>query len=83
MRPPTHSTFGNDITNRANNNNNNGGNDERDGDDGQDDPRIPPHIARIGGIVTFSPIAGRGVIKVVSRCEDAKENNILGKYNRS
>ncbi|KAH8301014.1 hypothetical protein KR044_011488 [Drosophila immigrans] len=41
------------------------------------DPRIPPHIARIGGIVTFSPIAGRGVIRVVQRCEDAKENRKL------
>ncbi|XP_064555198.1 leucine-rich repeat-containing protein 20 isoform X1 [Drosophila montana] len=41
------------------------------------DPRIPPHIARIGGIVTFSPIAGRGVIRVVQRCEDAKENHML------
>ncbi|XP_034118831.1 leucine-rich repeat-containing protein 20 isoform X1 [Drosophila sulfurigaster albostrigata] len=41
------------------------------------DPRIPPHIARIGGIVTFSPIAGRGVIRVVHRCEAAKENRKL------
>lgn len=42
------------------------------------DPRLPPHIARIGGIMTFSPIAGRGVIRVVRRCEDAKENHKLG-----
>uniref|UniRef100_W8B6F4 Leucine-rich repeat-containing protein 20 n=2 Tax=Ceratitis capitata TaxID=7213 RepID=W8B6F4_CERCA len=31
----------------------------------------------MGGIVTCSPIAGRGVIRVVGRCEDAKENNML------
>ncbi|XP_023031390.1 leucine-rich repeat-containing protein 20 isoform X1 [Drosophila willistoni] len=42
-----------------------------------DDPRIPPHIARIGGVAAFSPIAGKGVIRVVRRCEDAKENNKL------
>ncbi|XP_055843495.1 leucine-rich repeat-containing protein 20 isoform X1 [Episyrphus balteatus] len=70
MRPPSRSSFGNDITNTTNNNGNNG--------NGEDDPTgIPPHIARIGGIVTFSPIAGRGVIKVVGRCEDAKENSKL------
>ncbi|XP_034489955.1 leucine-rich repeat-containing protein 20 isoform X1 [Drosophila innubila] len=45
--------------------------------DTESDSRIPPHIARIGGIVTFSPIAGRGVIRVVRRCEDAKENHKL------
>jgi len=44
-----------------------------------DDPSIPPHIARIGGIGTFPPIAGQGVIRVVQRCEDAKENHKLGK----
>ncbi|KAH8416469.1 hypothetical protein KR222_005298 [Zaprionus bogoriensis] len=43
----------------------------------ESDPRLPPHIARIGGIMTFSPIAGRGVIRVVRRCEDAKENHKL------
>ncbi|XP_023160292.1 leucine-rich repeat-containing protein 20 isoform X1 [Drosophila hydei] len=45
--------------------------------DTETDPRIPPHIARIGGIGAFPPIAGRGVIRVVRRCEDAKENHKL------
>lgn len=71
MRPK----FGNDITNRSNGNNNN--NREDDDDDGTNG--IPPHIARIGGTITVPKIAGRGVIKVVGRCEDAKENNMLGK----
>ena len=88
MRP-----FGNDITNIANNGNNNNNNNDNNNNNGnnnnnnnnfsnqqnEDDPRVPPHIARIGGIVTFSPIAGRGVIRVVGRCEDAKENSMLGK----
>lgn len=73
------------------NNNNNNNNTSRvatsndiSGDSVQitDDPRVPPHIARIGGIVACSPIAGRGIIRVVGRCEDAKENNILGTYKR-
>ena len=78
---------GNNNNNNQNNNNNNNngqgngnsnvGSFEAD-DENEYDPRIPPHIARIGGIVTFSPIAGQGVIRVVSRCEDAKENNKLG-----
>lgn len=92
MRP-----FGNDITNIANNgnsgnnnnnNNNNNGNNNNNTNgavvDQQayvEDPRVPPHIARIGGIVTFSPVAGRGVIRVVGRCEDAKENSMLGKFS--
>ncbi|XP_001355079.4 leucine-rich repeat-containing protein 20-like isoform X1 [Drosophila pseudoobscura] len=42
-----------------------------------EDPRLPAHIARIGGIATCSPIAGRGIIRVVHRCEDAKENEHL------
>lgn len=74
-------------SNGGGNNNNNNNNTNRvatgndiNGDSVQitDDPRVPPHIARMGGIVTCSPIAGRGIIRVVGRCEDAKENNILG-----
>ncbi|XP_018795612.1 PREDICTED: leucine-rich repeat-containing protein 20 isoform X1 [Bactrocera latifrons] len=68
----------------GNNNNNNNTNrvttsNDNNSDNVQitDDPRVPPHIARMGGIVTCSPIAGRGIIRVVGRCEDAKENNIL------
>lgn len=68
----------NQNNNNNNFNNNNTNNGDNDGND--DDPRIPPFIARIGGIVTFSPIAGRGVIRVVGRCEDAKENSMLGKF---
>ncbi|XP_016995123.1 leucine-rich repeat-containing protein 20 isoform X1 [Drosophila takahashii] len=76
-----------------NGSNGNNGNDPNDGngnernirssniedneDNGSDDPSIPPHIARIGGIGTFPPIAGQGVIRVVRRCEDAKENQRL------
>ncbi|XP_067641106.1 leucine-rich repeat-containing protein 20 [Eurosta solidaginis] len=71
--------------NNNNNNNNSGNNNNGIGNDNEhnggvritDDPRVPPHIARMGGIVTCSPIAGRGVIRVVGRCEDAKENNML------
>ncbi|XP_017126614.1 leucine-rich repeat-containing protein 20 isoform X1 [Drosophila elegans] len=46
-----------------------------------EDPTVPPHIARIGGIGTFPPIAGQGVIRVVHRCEDAKENHKLDLSN--
>ncbi|XP_033171331.1 leucine-rich repeat-containing protein 20 isoform X1 [Drosophila mauritiana] len=79
--------------NGGNNGSNNGNNDPNDGNDNRntnissedpseesglsDDPSIPPHIARIGGIVTCPPIAGQGVIRVVQRCEDAKENHKL------
>ncbi|KAH8386955.1 hypothetical protein KR093_003731 [Drosophila rubida] len=77
---------GDDHGNENNNNNNRDrdddrGNSESSGNEAtsetEADPRIPPHIARIGGIVTFSPIAGRGVIRVVQRCEAAKENRKL------
>ncbi|XP_017491832.1 PREDICTED: putative uncharacterized transmembrane protein DDB_G0292500 isoform X2 [Rhagoletis zephyria] len=74
----------NNSNNNNNNNNNNNlngigtGNEHNGGVHITDDPRVPPHIARMGGIVTCSPIAGRGVIRVVGRCEDAKENNMLG-----
>ncbi|EDV33570.1 uncharacterized protein Dana_GF21583, isoform A [Drosophila ananassae] len=52
--------------------------DRSGGEEGNiDDRPIPAHIARIGGTYTFPPIAGQGVIRVVQRCEDAKENNNL------
>lgn len=73
MRPP-HSTFGNDITNTTPQGN--GNNDQNNNDDSNGNG-IPPHIARIGGTMLISRIAGRGVIRVVGRCEDAKENNML------
>lgn len=56
--------------------------DRSGGEEGNiDDRPIPAHIARIGGTYTFPPIAGQGVIRVVQRCEDAKENNNLGKHS--
>ena len=83
MRPP--SQFGNDITNQSNtpnNNNNNGGNNNEDnnggggggGGGGIDTSEFPPSIAHMGGTLIFTRQAGRAVIRVVGRCEDAKEN---------
>uniref|UniRef100_A0A0K8TRY2 Putative serine/threonine-protein kinase ddb g0278509-like isoform x1 n=1 Tax=Tabanus bromius TaxID=304241 RepID=A0A0K8TRY2_TABBR len=69
MRPP-HSTFGNDITNTTHQ----GSNDPNNNDDPNG---IPPHIARMGGTRIMSRIAGHGVIRVVERCEEAKENRKL------
>lgn len=70
--PPT-SNFGQDITNTSNvndNNSNNGGN-EPNGNG-------LPNIERMGGAMMLPRLAGKGVIRVVRRCEDAKENNKLG-----
>ncbi|XP_016925224.2 leucine-rich repeat-containing protein 20 isoform X1 [Drosophila suzukii] len=74
---------GNNDPNDGNDNRNNGNrssnlsSDDTEESGISDDPSIPPHIARIGGIGTFPPIAGQGVIRVVQRCEDAKENHKL------
>ncbi|KAH8408874.1 hypothetical protein KR009_002979 [Drosophila setifemur] len=78
---------GNDPNdNNGNRNNGSHSNSNTSPDDGEsdgsgsgspDEPPIPAHIARIGGINTFPPIAGQGVIRVVQRCEDAKENHKL------
>jgi len=84
MRPPTH--FGNDITNRAtapndnnNNNNNNSGDDGRDLNGNSGGGSLPPaNIVQMGGRMIIPQMAGRGIIRVVERCEDAKENNKLG-----
>lgn len=80
MRPPH---FGNDITNTQNNNNNNssGGNDG----DGNDRTRQEYIISRLtqNGATPVAPIAGKGIIRVVSRCDEAKENNNLGKTLKS
>lgn len=70
--PPT-SNFGQDITNTANGDNNNGNN------DGNGLPNIA-QIERMGGRMMLPRLAGKGVIRVVRRCEDAKENNKLGKF---
>lgn len=85
MRPP--SNFGNDITNQNNNaqnnnddNNNGGGGGGGNNNDGNE---FPPSIAHMGGTLIFTRQAGRAVIRVVGRCEDAKENgSALGEYNR-
>lgn len=70
--PPT-SNFGQDITNTTPNDTNNNG-------DGSGNGGGLPNIEeRMGGTMIFSRLAGRGVIRVVGRCEDAKENNNLGK----
>lgn len=67
--PPT-SNFGQDITNTSNNGDNN--------NDGSGLPSIS-QIERMGGQMALPRVAGKGVIRVVKRCEDAKENNKLGK----
>lgn len=71
--PPT-SNFGQDITNTANNDNNNN-------NDGNGNNALA-NIERMGGRLMLPRLAGKGVIKVVRRCEDAKENNKLGKINK-
>lgn len=68
--PPT-SNFGQDITNTAANDNNNGGGNDPNGNG-------LPNIERMGGKMMISRLAGKGVIRVVRRCEDAKENDKLG-----
>lgn len=71
MRPP--SNFGNDITNQENNNQNNNQNEDNN-NGGGDGNEFPPSIAHMGGTLIFTRQAGRAVIRVVGRCEDAKEN---------
>lgn len=75
MRPPH---FGQDITNTQNNNNNSSGGDE---DGSNDRTRQEYIINRLtqNGATPVAHIAGKGIIRVVSRCEDAKENSNLGK----
>lgn len=77
--PPT-SNFGHDITNTSDSNNNRegGGNDSNGnhGNHGRDTTLTM--IERMGGRMMLPKLAGRGVIRVVSRCEEAKENQKLG-----
>uniref|UniRef100_A0A1L8DJM7 Putative leucine-rich repeat lrr protein associated with apoptosis in muscle tissue n=1 Tax=Nyssomyia neivai TaxID=330878 RepID=A0A1L8DJM7_9DIPT len=68
MRPP--SQFGNDITNTTSNGNNDGDGFDPNGGGGA----IPPSIAHLGGTLICARLAGNGVIRVVRRCDDAKEN---------
>lgn len=80
MRPP--SNFGNDITNTQNNNSNNNNNNNNSGDRDESNNRSNQEyiISRLAenGATPVAHIAGKGIIKVVQRCEDAKENNSLG-----
>lgn len=69
--PPT-SNFGQDITNTTPNDGNN--NDSN----GNGDGISILNIERMGGTQLLPRLAGKGVIRVVGRCEDAKENNNLG-----
>lgn len=75
MRPQQ---FGQDITNTTSQNNNSG---EGNGDDESSERTRQEYIiSRLtqNGATPVAHIAGRGIIRVVSRCEDAKENNNLG-----
>jgi hypothetical protein len=82
MRPPH---FGQDITNTTQNNNNNnssgGGNDDDESNNNRS--RQEYIISRLAqnGATPVAHLAGKGIIKVVSRCEDAKENSNLGKIS--
>lgn len=71
MRPL--SNFGNDITNSSSNND---GNNE----DNENRNAITERLTQMGATQMFPTIAGRGIIRVVGRCEDAKENNNLGNF---
>lgn len=79
MRPPSH--FGNDITNTAsndgNNNNNNSNNGSGDDNNNNNSSTIVARLTEMGATMMFPKIAGRGIIRVVERCDDAKENNNL------
>lgn len=69
-------TPGKDITNKSQNNNS-GNNDE----DESNNSRREFIISRLeqNGAKPVAKAAGKGIIRVVSRCENAKENNSLGK----
>lgn len=77
--PPT-SNFGQDITNTNDNNNNRDGGDSNGNNNGNLGSAATMNmIERMGGRMMLPKLAGRGVIRVVSRCEEAKENNKLGR----
>lgn len=65
---PPASNFGQDITNTTPNDASN-----------ELNRNVLQNIERMGGTLMIPRVAGRGVIKVVKRCDDAKENNELGK----
>lgn len=72
MRP----LFGNDITNTQNSGN---GNNDEDGNNNRNNNHIIDRLTQ-NGATPVATIAGKGIIRVVSRCEDAKENNNLGEF---
>lgn len=67
--PPAASNFGQDITNTT-----------HDGSNDLNRNQLQ-NIERMGGTLLIPRVAGRGVIKVVKRCDDAKENNELGNFH--
>lgn len=67
MRPLNNITNGNNGTD--DNSNNNGNRSRQD--------YIIERLTQ-NGATPVAHIAGKGIIRVVSRCEDAKENNNLG-----
>lgn len=76
MRP----LFGNDITNTSNNNGSgNGNNDDDSNNNNNNNSHHNTIIDRLtqNGATPVAHIAGKGIIRVVSRCEDAKENSNL------
>lgn len=81
--PPT-SNFGQDITNTNENNGNRGdGGDSNNNNGSSGGGGVGGNIStmalieRMGGRMMIPKVAGRGVIRVVSRCDEAKENNML------
>lgn len=64
---PPASNFGQDITNTT------------PSDSNDLNGHVLQNIERMGGTLLIPRVAGKGVIKVVKRCDDAKENNKLGK----
>lgn len=79
--PPT-SNFGQDITNSNDNQNNRDGGDTNGNGGGNggggNNNNTMSMIERMGGRMMLPKLAGRGVIRVVGRCDEAKENNKLG-----
>lgn len=65
---PPASNFGQDITNTTSS------------DNSDLNGNVIRNIERMGGTLMIPRVAGKGVIKVVKRCDDAKENNELGNY---
>lgn len=66
----------NNITNNNGNNNNDDDSNNNNGNRSHQDYIIDRLTQN--GATPVAHIAGKGIIRVVSRCEDAKENNNLG-----